>query len=106
MDKLVRRITLIKRAGAETETVRIYRSPDKRKRRKVSGWAAPFERATRKLLKADIAFGQSALDRLNRSNRRRQDGWILDTPIIILEAGRTGYNQARKAVPFGMLPKM
>jgi Family of unknown function (DUF6312) len=106
MDKLVRRITLIKRAGAKTETVQIYRSPGKRKRRKVSGWAAPFERGARKMLKANIALGQSALDRTNRANRRRRDGWMLDAPVIVFKAGRAGYNQARKAIPFGMLPKM
>jgi hypothetical protein len=106
MDKLVKRITVIKRSGADTEVVRIYQDPKgKKKRRKVSGWDEPFERAARKLLKANTAFSESALRRTDKSNRRRRDGWIFDAPAIVLKAGRDSYNQARKAVPFGIMPK-
>jgi len=106
MDKLVKKITVIRRAGAETEAVRIYQDPGaKKKRRKVSGWAEPFERAARSMLKANSAFSDSALRRADKSNRRRRDGWILDAPVIVLKSGRDSYNRARKAVPFGIMPK-
>ena len=104
MDKLVKRITLIKRSGTETEAVPIYREPKKR-RRKLSRWASPLERATRKLLKSEITFGEEALRRQNKSNRRRRDGWIMDAPVIVFRSGRKAYNAARKAVPFRILPK-
>lgn len=105
MDKLVRRITVVRRNGPEVETVRIYQDPKKKKKRKVSGWAEPFERATRKLLKANSAFSDTALRRTDKANRRRRDGWILDAPVILLKSGRDSYNQARKADPFRLMPK-
>ena len=106
MDKLVKSVTVIRRVGDETEAVRIYQDPDsKKKRRKVSGWAAPIERAARKLLKANTAFSEGALRRTNKANRRSRDGWILDAPVIVFKSGRDSYNQARKAVPFGIMPK-
>ena len=105
MDKLVKKITVIRRAGAETEAVRIYQDPKKKKRRKVSGWDQPFERAARKLLKANTAFSEGALRRTDKANRRRRDGWVFDAPVIVLKSGRDSYNQARKAVPFGIMPK-
>jgi hypothetical protein len=107
MDKLVKRVTAIRRSGAETEVVRIYQDPKKakKKRRKVSGWAEPIERAARKMLKANTAFSDGALRRTNKANRRRRDGWVFDAPVIVLKSGRDSYNQARKAIPFGILPK-
>jgi len=65
----------------------------------------PFERAARSMLKANSAFSDSALRRADKSNRRRRDGWILDAPVIVLKSGRDSYNRARKAVPFGIMPK-
>ena len=106
MDKLVKSVTVIRRVGDETEAVRIYQDPDsKKKRRKVSGWAEPFERAARKFLKANTAFSEGVLRRADKSNQRRRDGWVFDAPMIVLESGRDSYNQARKAVPFGIMPK-
>ena len=105
MDKLVKSITVIRRVGGETEAVRIYQDPKKKKRRKVSGWDQPFERAARKLLKANTAFSEGALRRTDKANRRRRDGWVFDAPVIVLKSGRDSYNQARKAVPFGIMPK-
>ena len=105
MDKLVKRVTAVRRSGADTEVVRIYQDPKKKKKRKVSGWAEPFERATRKLLKANTEFSDAALRRTDKANRRRRDGWIFDAPVILLKSGRDIYNQARKADPFGIMPK-
>jgi hypothetical protein len=105
MDKLVKRITLVRHGGADTEAVRIYDDPKKKKKRKVSGWDEPFERAARKLLKSNTAFSEEALRQTDKANRRRSDGWIFTAPVIVLKSGRKAYNQARKAVPFGLLPK-
>jgi hypothetical protein len=107
MDKLVKRVTAVRRSGADTEVVRIYQDPKKKKKkkRKVSGWAEPFERAARKLFKANSEFSDAALRRTNKANRRRRDGWVFDAPVIVLKSGRDSYNQARKAVPFGIMPK-
>jgi hypothetical protein len=106
MDKLVKRITVIRRSGAETEAVRIYQDSGDDADSKVSGWDEPFERAARKLMESSTVFSEGAVRRMNRANRRRRDGWIFEVPVIALKSGRDAYNVARKAVPFGILPKM
>jgi hypothetical protein len=67
---------------------------------------SPIERAARRLVRAQIVWGQEALRRHNRSNRRRRDGWLLDVPVNLAESGRKAFNEARKAVPFRLLPKL
>ena len=105
MNKLVKRVTLIKRTGAEVEAVRIYTSGKKKKKRKVSGLVAPLERAVRKLVNANVVLGQETIRRSNKANRKRRDGWFFDAPVIAAKSGRSAYNQARKADPLGLLPK-
>jgi hypothetical protein len=36
----------------------------------------------------------------------RKNGWLFDAPSNILHAGVKAYNEARKAVPFRLLPKV
>ena len=104
MDSLVKRITVIQRSGDKPEAVDVYEEPRK-KRRKVSVLARPLERAARRLIKAEVVFGNELLRRGDESNRRRRDGWLLEAPANMVESGRKAYNQARKAVPFRLLPK-
>lgn len=99
MDQIVRRITVIHRDATEPRPLAVYEKPRK-KRRKVSTWSRPLERAARHLMTAQIALGEEALRRQDKSNRRRRDGWILDAPITVFQAQRKAYNEARKAVPF------
>jgi len=102
--ELIRRITVLKRGGNATEATTVYREP--RKRRKSSALISPIERAARRLVRAQIVFGQEALRRHNQSNRRRRDGWLIDAPANLAESGRKAFNEARKAVPFRLLPKL
>jgi len=113
MSRLVKRITVIQRGGSETvaSEVHTHRGRDRDRddddgRRRVTAWTKPIERAARKLWRAQILAGQEGLRRQNRANRRRRDGWIIETPVIIWEAGREAYNEARKAIPFRILPKV
>jgi hypothetical protein len=102
-DELIKRVTVIQRTGEKPEPVIVEKEP--RRRRKTSVFTRPFERAARRLIRAQIIFGQEALRRHNRANRRRRDGWLLEGPATIIESGRRAYNEARKAVPFRILPK-
>jgi hypothetical protein len=104
MMELIRRITVLKRSGKATEATTVYREP--RRRRKGSALISPIEHAARRLVRAQIAWGQEALRRHNRSNRRRRNGWLLDVPVNLAESGRKAFNEARKAVPFRLLPKL
>jgi hypothetical protein len=103
MAKLISRITVIQRDGEHPEAVTVYRQP--RKRRKVSVLTRPIERLSRRLVRAQVIFGQEVLRRHDRANRRRRDGWLLEAPSILIESGRKAYNEARKGVPFRILPK-
>jgi Family of unknown function (DUF6312) len=107
MHKLVRRVTVIQRLGDENppRAVAVYKEPS-RGRAKVSILTRPFERGARHLLKAQIIFGQEALRRHEKSNRRRRDGWLVEGPGNLVESGRRALNEARKGVPFKLLPKV
>jgi Family of unknown function (DUF6312) len=102
--ELIKRVTVIQRSDSETEAVTVYREP--RKRRKVSRLTSSLERAARRLIRAQIVFGQEVLRRHRRSNRRRRDGWLFDGPANLIEGSRKAYNEARKGIPFRLLPKL
>jgi hypothetical protein len=103
--ELMRRVTVIQRTEHSPTAITVYRKG--RRRRRVSVMTRPLERAARRLIRAQITFGQEALRRHDRANRRRRDGWLVEAPAIIIQSGRKAYNEeVRKAVPFRLLPKL
>ena len=102
-EHLISRVTVIQRKGDHSEAVTVYRQP--RKRRKLSLLGRPLERAARSLVRSQVVFGQAVLRGHDKANRRRRDGWLLEAPSIIIDSGRKAYNEARKGVPFRILPK-
>jgi hypothetical protein len=102
---LVERITVLKHSGDTVEAVTVHQ--EARKRPKVSAWTSPLERAARRLVRAQVVFGQEVLRRHTLSNRRRRDGWLLEAPSNLIESGRKAFNEEiRKGVPFRLLPKL
>jgi hypothetical protein len=104
MDDLIRRVIVIERQDNTRRASTVYEHEPKGRSR-VSMVTRPLERTAKRLVKADVIFRQELLRRHEESNRRRRDGWILEAPANIIEAGREAYNEARKAVPFRILPK-
>ena len=102
--ELIRRVTVIQRSEGTPTAVTVYRKP--RRRQRGSVLTRPLERAARRLIRAQIIFGQEALRRHDRANRRRREGWLVEGPATIIESGRKAYNEARKAVPFRLLPRL
>jgi hypothetical protein len=103
--ELMRRVTVIQRSEQGPAAITVYRK--RRRRRRVSVVTRPLERVARRLIRAQIIFGQEALRRHDRANRRRLDGWLVEAPAIAIQSGRKAYNeQVRKEVPFRLLPKL
>ena len=92
----VRRITVLhKSADGTVDAETIYRRSGSSGRRKTSQLFRPAERVARRLADAQSRFAQSYLDRHNRSNRKRRDGWIGDYPSNVLRASRKGVRALR-----------
>ena len=62
----------------------------KRKRRKGSMPVRPVERLVRRLGKGQKAMVDSYLDRHDRSNRKKQDGWLRDCADNVYKASSKG----------------
>lgn len=105
IDAPVRRITVVQRKGDRSESATVYEKGARKRRRKGSVWARPLERAARRLAKAQLIYAQEVLRRHDEANRFQRDGWLREAPSIIAESSRRAYNEARKAVPFRLLPK-
>jgi hypothetical protein len=104
MDKLVRRITQIRRVGDKSEPTVIYEAEEKDGDE--AGLSGPAERVSKRLRKAEHVFTEEALRLHEKSAREHDGGWLLDAPINIMKAHRKAHNEARKAVPFRLVPKM
>jgi hypothetical protein len=104
MEKLVSRVTVVQRGTDKPQVVTVYKKPSKKKKPD-SIVTKPLERLARRLIKAEIAFGQSLLEQHDESKKRRKNGWLLEAPANISEASKKAYNEARKSVPFRLLPK-
>jgi hypothetical protein len=92
----IRRITVLHQSAdgtVQTETIYRYRSSTGR--RKTSRMLRPLDRVARRLADAQHRFSQSYLDRHNRSNRKRRDGWIADYPSNVLRASQKGVRALR-----------
>jgi hypothetical protein len=106
MDKLVKRVTVVHGTGDRTV---VYEDRDERLdeeiRRRTSPWLRPIESVVRQLLKADLVGAQEAYQRFLDSGRRRKNGWLLDAPRNVVKSSRKAYNEGRKGVLVGLLPK-
>jgi hypothetical protein len=92
----VRRITVLhQNADGTIDAEVVYRSSTSRGRRKTSRMFRTMERAARRAADAQSRFAQSYLDRHERSNRRRRDGWIGDYPSNVLRASQKGMRALR-----------
>lgn len=104
MSDLIERVTVLQRDADVAQAVTLYRRDQKRSA-KSSTVSRSLEKATRRMIRAEIIFAEDLLRRHDESSRRRKDGWLLEAPANMVGAGRKAYNEARKAVPFRLLPK-
>jgi hypothetical protein len=104
MDKLVRRITQIRRSGDKSDPTVIYEKGEQDEDE--IGLFGPVEKVSKRLRQADQVFSAEALRLHEKSARERDGGWFFDAPANIMKAHRKAYNEARKAVPFKLVPKL
>lgn len=85
----VRSVTILQKDAHGTVTpVVIFKQA--RKKRKGSKLLRPLERATRRVVNAQIQTAQSYRDRHSRSNEKKRDGWIQDLPVNVVRAYQRG----------------
>lgn len=83
----VKRVTVVR-----GEKVDVVGSADQKKR-KVARWAKPMERRVRRMLEAQERFFTVALDRHNRSNRKRRNGFMRDWSENLMFANRKAFKK-------------
>jgi hypothetical protein len=83
----IKRVTVIRRDGRGQIIARdAYEG--KRKKKKQSKGLRPIERELRKILEFRSDVISNYLDRHNRSNEKRRDGWLSDLPSNMVRAVR------------------
>jgi len=104
MDKLIRRITQVRRTGDKNESTVIYEKTEADSGE--TGVLSPVENVSKRMRRADQVFTEEALRLHEKSAREREGGWFFDAPVNIMKAQRKALNEARKAVPFRLVPKL
>jgi hypothetical protein len=94
LNKTVRKITQLQydEAGNITPVV-IYKNDDNE--RKVSPMLEPLDKAVRRVAGAHSAFVETYMQRHNRSNTKRRDGWVGDFIPNVAEATRKSGKKLR-----------
>jgi len=101
LSKSVRRVTVLQHdaAGVVTPVTLFKRG---RKKKKGTRLLRPAEATVRMLTEvADTATG-TYLRRHKKSNRKRRDGWVRDTPANLVDAGRKALKEIRPARILGL----
>jgi hypothetical protein len=106
MDKLVKRVTVVQGSGDTRHATVVYEDDETDDSSETAPLLQPVERAVRHMLKADVIMAQEAYERFLKSSRRGRIAWLVEAPTNIFQAQRKAYNEGRKAVPFGLLPKV
>jgi hypothetical protein len=92
LGKSVRKvIQLQKDEAGNTVAVVLYRKRERK--RKVSPALQPLDKVVRRIASSQVAFANTYIDRHNRSNEKRRDGWLTDVVGNVADAGR---NSAKK----------
>jgi hypothetical protein len=98
MDKLVRRVTVVRGSGEHRQTNVVYDNEDNDddyERPVLRG----LERGVRHLMKANAIAAQEAYRRHLESVEKGGNSWIVDVPLNVVKARRAALKELRKASP-------
>lgn len=99
VSKSIRRIYVLQRdPSGKIVPLVVYRRP--RSKKKGTRAFKPFERATRRIMKAQRNAADSYLSRHDKSNTKRRDGWVRDLPVNVVRAGE----KVRRALKLPLMP--
>ena len=79
-----------------------YAPSNRRGKKKSTRLMRPIEKVARSLADASNAATSTYLKRHKKSNRKRRDGWVRDTPSNVFEAGRKALKKIRPAQFLGL----
>ena len=95
LNGLARRITILGPTSQQAlEPTVIYEK--KRKRKKGSRALKGLEKIVRRRAKARVTFSQTYLERHERSNAKKKDGWVRDRGYNIIRASRKAFKVLKK----------
>jgi hypothetical protein len=101
LSKSVRRITMLRKdASGNTAPVVVYKK--ERKRKKGTKAFKFAERATRRMVEAQQKAADRYLEKHNRSNSKKKDGWITDYAVNTARATNRGLKALKLRRVFSM----
>jgi hypothetical protein len=98
MDKLVRRVTIVRGSGDNRRSEVLYECEHEQEAEKPN--LAPLERSIRHMLKAQVIATQEAYQRHITSAEKGGISWMTDAPGNLMKATRSAVREMRKSVPF------
>jgi hypothetical protein len=96
MDKLVKRVTVVRGSGEHRHSAVVYESDEDTDDEHEQRWFGTLERAIRHMLKAEVIAAQEVYNRHLKSASRGGSSWLLEGPSNILRAQRKGLKEVRK----------
>ena len=101
LSKSVRRVTVLQQdaSGAMTAVTLFKRG---RKKKKGTRLLRPAEDTVRMCAEIGDRATGTYLRRHKKSNRKRRDGWVRDTPANLVDAGRKALKEVRPARILGL----
>lgn len=103
MDKLVKRVTVVRGSGDHRQADVVYSSDEDDDEGSETPRFTKLEKSIRHLLKAQVIAAQEAYQRHIESVEKGGNSWIVDEPFNILKARQKGMKEARKASLFKMM---
>ncbi len=104
MDKLVKRVTVVKGTGDRRQADVVYSRDEEDEE---EGFEMPrftaLEKSIRHLLKAQVIAAQEAYQRHIESAEKGGNSWLLEDPFNMMKARKKAMKEARKAAPFKLM---
>jgi hypothetical protein len=97
LSKAVEKVILIRRDESGRDVLRtVYRRSERRK--SSTGPLRMVGSAVRKIIAAQEAAARTYLDRHDRSNREKSDGWLRDLTYNVYRATRRGLKKVQRTM--------